>query len=177
MTTNPAGGCTTPCIACMTDESHDPAPSPSPCRRTDEHDAHVFEVYNRPFQCPGRDKPRTDAERLAELGPLAAVIADKLRTVPVRLGPGGADNLVSELTLAVAVYCGKHVLPAGAPSTPAEFELRGTTETRATAYRDAADIAMNEASRLYDDVGQKAAAGARAVAERLRRMADEEQQP
>ncbi|MFZ3569452.1 hypothetical protein ACNYS0_21100 [Streptomyces sp. BH034] len=59
---------------------------------------------------------------------------------------------------------------------PAEFELRGTTEIRAIAYRDAADIAMNEASRLYDDMGQEAAAGARAVADRLRRMADEAQQ-
>ena len=59
------------------------------------------------------EEPRpTDAELLAELGPLAAVIADKLRTVPVRLGPGGANDLVSELTLAVAVYVGRHVLPA-----------------------------------------------------------------
>ncbi|MGY0023721.1 hypothetical protein ACVHNB_32725 [Streptomyces sp. YJ-C3] len=57
---------------------------------------------------------RTDTELLAELGPLAAVIADKIRTVPVRIGPGGADDLISELTIAVAVYCGKHVLPADA---------------------------------------------------------------
>lgn len=64
-----------------------------------------------------------------------------------------------------------------APADPmAEFELRGTTEIRAAAYRDAADIAMNEASRLYDDMGQKAAAGARCVADRLRRLADEAQQ-
>lgn len=55
-----------------------------------------------------------DTELLAELAPLAAVIADKIRTVPVRIGPGGADDLISELTLAVAVYCGKHVLPADA---------------------------------------------------------------
>lgn len=65
---------------------------------------------------------------------------------------------------------------ATASSAATEFELRGTTEIRRTAYRDAADIAVNEASRLYDDVGQKAAAGARAVADRLRRMADEAQQ-
>ncbi|MEV8124815.1 hypothetical protein AB0P07_11980 [Streptomyces sp. NPDC085944] len=57
------------------------------------------------------DAPRTDAELLAELGPLAAAIGDKVHTVPVRLGPGGADQLISEITLAVAVYVGRHVLP------------------------------------------------------------------
>jgi hypothetical protein len=56
----------------------------------------------------------TDEQLLAELGPLAAVIADKVHTVPVRLGPGGTDDLVSELTLAIAVYVGRHVLPAEA---------------------------------------------------------------
>jgi hypothetical protein len=71
------------------------------------------------------DPRPTDTELLAELGPLAAVIADKLRTVPVRLGPGGADDLVSEITLAVAVYVGRHVLPAEAlelrqPPRPAD---------------------------------------------------------
>ncbi|MET8818499.1 hypothetical protein [Streptomyces rochei] len=60
------------------------------------------------------DAPPTDTELLAELGPLAAVIADKAHTVPVRLGPGGTDDLISELTLAVAVYVGRHVLPAEA---------------------------------------------------------------
>jgi hypothetical protein len=74
------------------------------------------------------DTPRpTDAELLAELGPLAAVIADKVRTVPVRLGPGGTDDLVSEITLAVAVYVGREVLPADAlalanPPRPADTE-------------------------------------------------------
>jgi hypothetical protein len=72
------------------------------------------------------DTPRpTDAELLAELGPLAAVIADKVNSVPVRLCPGGTDDLVSEITLAVAVYVGRHVLPAEAlelrqPPRPAE---------------------------------------------------------
>lgn len=61
------------------------------------------------------DTPRpTDAELLAELAPLAGVIAGKLRTVPVWLGPGGHDDLISEITLAVAVYVGRHVLPAEA---------------------------------------------------------------
>ncbi|MFE6597203.1 hypothetical protein ACFU9O_02490 [Streptomyces albidoflavus] len=47
-------GCTSPCIACMTGESHDPTPPPlSPCRRIDRHNSHVHEVYRRPFLCPG----------------------------------------------------------------------------------------------------------------------------
>lgn len=60
-------------------------------------------------------EPRpTDTELLAELAPLAGVIAGKLGTVPVRLGPGGTDDLITELTLAIAVYVGRHVLPAEA---------------------------------------------------------------
>ncbi|MFB7711629.1 hypothetical protein [Streptomyces sp. NPDC056105] len=92
-------------------------PPLSPCRRNDRHDEHVYEVYGRPFQCCGYT-PRTEAELLAELAPLAAVIADKLRTVPVRHCPGGTDDLISELTIAAAAYCGKHVLPAGPPPAP-----------------------------------------------------------
>ncbi|MFE1110060.1 hypothetical protein ACFW5U_29780 [Streptomyces rochei] len=53
------------------------------------------------------------------------------------------------------------------------FELRGDTEIRDAALREAADVAEDEARRLYDDMGQKAAAGARLVGDRLRRMADE----
>lgn len=49
---------------------------------------------------------------LAELEPLAAVIADTLHTVPVRIGPGGDEDLVAELTLAMAIFCARHVLPA-----------------------------------------------------------------
>lgn len=61
------------------------------------------------------DSPRlADAELLAELGPLHAIVADKLRTVPVRLGPGGTDDLASAITIAVAVYVGREVLPADA---------------------------------------------------------------
>ncbi|WP_230536436.1 hypothetical protein [Streptomyces sp. OUCMDZ-3434] len=46
--------CTSRCIACMTDESHDPIPAPlSPCRRIDRHNSHLHEVYRRPFLCPG----------------------------------------------------------------------------------------------------------------------------
>ncbi|MGY6019552.1 hypothetical protein [Streptomyces spinosirectus] len=79
------------------------------------------------------DTQRTDTELLAELAPLAGVIADKLRTVPVRLGPGGTDDLISELTLAVAVYVGRHVLPAEAlelrqPPRPADHTW--SVETR-----------------------------------------------
>ncbi|MGC5400187.1 hypothetical protein ACPXCP_31160 [Streptomyces sp. DT20] len=48
---------------------------------------------------------------------------------------------------------------------------------RAAVLREASNVAHGEASRLYDDMGQKAAAGARMVGARLERMADEAQQP
>lgn len=60
------------------------------------------------------DRLPADADLLAELGPLAAVIANKASTVPVRHCLGGTDELVTELTIAVAIYCGRHVLPADA---------------------------------------------------------------
>ncbi|MEU5974368.1 hypothetical protein [Streptomyces sp. NPDC047315] len=44
-------------------------------------------------------------------------------------------------------------------------------EVRAAALLEAAETADTEAARLYDDMGQKAAEGARAVAERLLAMA------
>ncbi len=36
-------------------------PPHSPCRRNDRHDAHVYEVYGRPFQCPGFTPPERPA--------------------------------------------------------------------------------------------------------------------
>ncbi|MGW6481281.1 hypothetical protein ACWGDS_25870 [Streptomyces sp. NPDC055059] len=78
----------------------------------------------------------TDVD-LAELQPLAAVIAEKLRTVPVRLiGRGGADDLISELTIAVAVYCGKHVLPATTPPAPDPAETDEQRADREETERD-----------------------------------------
>lgn len=53
----------------------------------------------------------TDEQLLAGLQPLAQVIADKLHSVPVRLGPHGDADLITELTLALAIYTGRHVLP------------------------------------------------------------------
>ncbi|MFJ9029781.1 hypothetical protein ACIRQP_14855 [Streptomyces sp. NPDC102274] len=52
---------------------------------------------------------------LSALRPLAEVIAKTVRTTPIRLGPGGADNLISDLTIAVAVYMGREVIPTATP--------------------------------------------------------------
>lgn len=62
------------------------------------------------------------------------------------------------------------------PAAWGSFELRGTAEIRAAALSEAAALADEEARHLYDDMGQKAAAGARFVGARLRRLADEAQQ-
>ncbi|MEU9606187.1 hypothetical protein [Streptomyces sp. NPDC048057] len=60
---------------------------------------------------------------------------------------------------------------AGAP--PEAEPVSARDEIRAAVLREAAEVADAEATRLYDDMGQAAAAGARAVAERLRAMAGE----
>ncbi|MFG2900944.1 hypothetical protein ACGFZH_28145 [Streptomyces zaomyceticus] len=60
------------------------------------------------------DRVRTDPD-LAELGPLAQVIARALRDTPIRLGnPDTTPDLVGALTVAVAAYIGAEVLPPGA---------------------------------------------------------------
>jgi len=112
------------------------------------------------------DTPRpTDTELLAELGPLAAVIADKVHTIPVRLGPGGTDDLVSELTLAVAVYVGREVLPAGAlalATPPYEPSTTWTIQThrrghwqRWLADRDNLAEAREDYDRVIEHSGSK----------------------
>lgn len=83
---------------------------------------------------------------LNELQPLARVIAEKIRTVPVRHCAGGTEDLIAALTLAVAIYVSREVLPPGPPaatipaSAPTEFELRGTGEIRAAMLVEAANF-------------------------------------
>lgn len=48
---------------------------------------------------------------------------------------------------------------------------------RAAALREAADIAHNEGTRLYDDAGQRHAEGAWAVRDRLRTLANTPEEP
>ncbi|MEU8760687.1 hypothetical protein [Streptomyces sp. NPDC048659] len=78
----------------------------------------------------GPDHARTDPA-LAELGPLAQVIARTLRDTPVRLGdPQAAPDLVGALTAAVAVYIRREVLPAGALDEAHPIETRWVVEAR-----------------------------------------------
>lgn len=53
---------------------------------------------------------------LTPLKPLAQVIAETVLTTPVRLCPGGADDLISELTIKVAAYMGREVIPSISPA-------------------------------------------------------------
>jgi hypothetical protein len=108
------------------------------------------------------DTPRTDAELLAELGPLAAVIADKVHTVPVRHCPGGTDDLISEITLAVAVYVGRHVLPAEAaalanPPWPTETDWVVESQWRDGKWRHYGPARPDraDAREQYDDAVQR----------------------
>ena len=76
MTEPRPANCTSPCIACMTDESHDPIPAPlSPCRRIDRHNSHLHEVYRRPFLCPGVTE-RAEKETARHGAARAAILRD-----------------------------------------------------------------------------------------------------
>lgn len=57
----------------------------------------------------------------------------------------------------------------------AVFAVLPPPADRAAILREAISAAEDEARHLYDDMGQKAAAGGRLVADRLRRLADEAQ--
>lgn len=103
---------------------------------------------------------------LNELQPLARVIAEKIHTVPVRHCPGGTDDLVSALTLAVAIYVSRHVLPPGLSAAavrpepmsdaraaallvPLEAKARALGEQRDTEHRAAV---LREAAAAIQDV-------------------------
>lgn len=52
---------------------------------------------------------------LSELAPLARIIAETLRDTPLRLGaPDTTADLIGALTVKVAAYIGREVLPPGA---------------------------------------------------------------
>jgi hypothetical protein len=57
----------------------------------------------------------TDVEMLRELLPLYRVVEEAMRTTPVRLGPQGHEDLAAQITLRVAVWCGRNVLPVVKP--------------------------------------------------------------
>lgn len=67
-----------------------------------------------PTPDPAVNKPALTDQQIAELGPLAKVIAEKVSTVPVRHCLGGTDQLVTELVLAVAAYMGSVLGPDAA---------------------------------------------------------------
>ncbi|MFD7705617.1 NUDIX hydrolase [Streptomyces sp. NPDC059786] len=52
-----------------------------------------------------------NAEELRPLAPLAALIAQIVRDTPIRMGPGGTDDLTAQLTVQTCVWVGKNVLP------------------------------------------------------------------
>lgn len=52
-----------------------------------------------------------EIQQLRLLLPLSELIEETLRTTPVHFGPHGHEDLVARLTLRVAVWCGKNVLP------------------------------------------------------------------
>jgi hypothetical protein len=52
-----------------------------------------------------------DTTELAVLAPLAGLIEQTIRDTPIRMGPGGTDDLTAQLTVKTCVWVGKNVLP------------------------------------------------------------------
>jgi hypothetical protein len=53
----------------------------------------------------------TPADELAVLAPLATLIEKTIRDTPIRMSPGGTDDLTAQLTVKTCVWVGKNVLP------------------------------------------------------------------
>lgn len=54
---------------------------------------------------------RDTTDPIAALVPLTRMIEQIVRETPIRLGPGGTDQLTAQLTVRTAVWVGKNVLP------------------------------------------------------------------
>lgn len=50
-------------------------------------------------------------DELRPLAPLATLIEQTIRDTPIRMGPGGTDDLTAQLTVKTCVWVGKNVLP------------------------------------------------------------------
>ena len=59
-------------------------------------------------------RPPMDPEVLAELLPLTQVIADTVHSTHLTLGPRGDEDLICALTVTVAAWAGRHILPSRA---------------------------------------------------------------
>ncbi|MEU5979406.1 NUDIX hydrolase [Streptomyces sp. NPDC047315] len=60
---------------------------------------------------PATPERTLDPDQTAALAPLAALIADTVRSTPIHLGPGGTDRLTAELTVRASAWIGRNVLP------------------------------------------------------------------
>lgn len=87
-----------------------------------------------------------------------------------------SDPVDPRLALLRALNTPPYDLAAGKTGTALGEAARLLDDYRAAVLREAADVAYDEALRLYDDMGQKAAAGARLVGDLLRARADATQQ-
>ncbi|THA31767.1 hypothetical protein E6R18_15655 [Streptomyces sp. A1277] len=100
---------------------------------------------------------------------------------PVYGGPAAAPVAEADAELRAEVKqwratFGRNALPGALRRLETvEVEVERLRADRATTLREAAIESEVIARRLYDDMGQHAAAGARAVGDRLRRLADETQ--
>ncbi|MDX2749620.1 hypothetical protein PV413_03360 [Streptomyces scabiei] len=96
-----------------------------------------------------------------------------------RPGPGAPITYAGHTWPSAYEWC-LWIMQHNAAPGPAQNGQRAAlaayrTEVRAEALHEATTAAESEATRLYDDQGQRAAGGARAVAELLRQMTDQAQ--
>ncbi|MFH9404921.1 hypothetical protein ACH4JS_34940 [Streptomyces sp. NPDC017638] len=113
------------------------------------------------------DRTTTAEPDLTELAPLVRVVTAALRETPLTLGtPAGIADLAATITVRVAAYVGREVLPPGPPVD------------RAAVLREAYEIAYTEGMRLNAleaEIGAGPYRGALAVAHLLRKAISEAQ--
>ncbi len=137
------------------------------------------------------DRATTAEPDLTELAPLVRVVTDALRETPLTLGtPAGIADLAATITVRVAAYVGREVLPPGPPADrAAEIEQLRAKYKAGLRRADATNNAlMEEVQRyaagterpvlwsVYNEM-HKRALNAEAEVDRLRRLAGGQQEP
>ncbi|MFF9582467.1 hypothetical protein [Streptomyces achromogenes] len=125
------------------------------------------------------DRATTAGPDLTELAPLVRVVTHALHETPLTLGtPAGIADLAATITVRVAAYVGREVLPPGPPADRAA--VRAETLRRAeTALRDQATRLAGEfadSDILHEDGPAATVATWTGAADLVRRLAGEQPQ-
>jgi len=106
------------------------------------------------------------AADLSPLAPLATLIEQTIRDTPIRMGPGGTDDLTAQLTVKACVWVGKNVLPRTKGLAAFVNAVDGERQRQLTKWGDqhhpdgtGLPVYQHSANRYRDHADRAAASG------------------